>query len=118
MQFKNLTIPSDLARFLERFVTKFPEVEEIWVFGSQASGLASPASDWDLLIRSGDRLKAEHVASAVDFDCERFPLYIATDDDLIRPWPRQRDGRPERLTCSDIRWQWCGGPGSILGERG
>lgn len=107
-RFDHLVIPEDLARVLERFVSEFPRVTEIWVFGSRADGTASDDSDWDLLVRSDDHLTAAAVRPAQHFRSERFCLFIAHGDSFERPWPRAHDGLTETGSFPDWRWTWEG----------
>lgn len=44
-------IPPHVEEMVSSLVSD-PTVKEVWLIGSQASGSASPSSDWDLLVKS------------------------------------------------------------------
>lgn len=107
MPFENLDhvggLPQKLRTFLETLVTAFPEITEIWLFGSRAERLPD-ASDWDLLVRSGDRITPEAVAPYLRFRSSLFEVFIAVGDEFRRPWPRERDSVMQHGSFS--RWKW------------
>jgi len=104
----DLDVPRDLAEFLDRFVRNFPQVQEIWLFGSRADGTSSEASDWDLLVLSGDSLTAEAVAAANHFRRDDYALFIARGNEFRCPWPRSKDGAIESGNFQNWKWRWYG----------
>ncbi len=101
-------ITRELNVFLKDFVSTFPPVREIWLFGSRVDGTALASSDWDLLVLSGDELTPEAVAAIPRFQREDYVLFIAHGGEFHRPWPRSRDGAVERGYFSEWKWQSCG----------
>ena len=104
MGFERIDPPADLRAFILAVVDEFREVEEIWLFGSRAEGVASISSDWDLVAFSNDRLTPTKVARATHLRDDRFELFVAHGDAFIRPWRRKKDRAI--LEGSFARWQW------------
>ncbi len=104
-----ITTRADLDHFIADFVATFPQVTEIWLLGSRANEKADPDSDWDLLVFSADRLKAENLMAATRFHDECFRLFIVTGNYFKWPWPRKKDD----CLCDGWldRWRWTSVPG-------
>ncbi len=80
-------VTSNVAALLRDLVSTFPDIEEVWLLGSRAEGTETAASDWDLLVFSGDRVTPEMVAPMERFSPEWF--------DILREW---RPLRPAQVT--------------------
>ena len=99
-----IRVPRDVAARIDNLVGTFPEIEEIWLFGSHAERTATAASDWDLMVFSGDRLAPERVAPMRRFSPERYDLFFVVGDRFARPWPRKKDGVAKEGSLT--RWKW------------
>lgn len=77
--------PSDTSQIVELLQKEFPEVQAIYLFGSQVTDYANESSDVDLAIYTGSNLSNEQVweckfklAERVNKEVDLIDLYDAT----------------------------------------
>lgn len=105
-----------INEFISDLVDRCPNIKEIWLIGSRASGMERPDSDWDLLIFVNDNgITLRRVSDntglknrALERKDPINPLIHNKNDDFIHPWPKP--GRKDKLNLNDINWNVWGNP--------
>ncbi len=82
----NVKISDFIKVYLDRLVKKFPEITEIWLFGSRANSMLRATSDWDLLVFSTPKVLND-LKTNKDLNHEDIDILIVYDDDHFEsPW--------------------------------
>lgn len=73
-------------KYLNRLVTAYPCIKEIWLIGSRANSSHRPDSDWDYLVWSDDDQLFDMLSQDVSFHDPSVDLLIVRDELFAKPW--------------------------------
>jgi predicted nucleotidyltransferase len=90
------------AAYIERLVTKYPDIGEIWLMGSRANGTHRPDSDWDYFVFGNERILRSLARRRKFHQPDIDPLIVYDGNQFRKPWA---DG-PRWKTGSLSAWQW------------
>lgn len=95
-------MPIDTTNFIDFIdrVAKAPDVESIWLFGSQANGTARLDSDWDL-IAFGSEATIDFLSKATQLHEPNVDFFVVIDGDNFKAAWGQLD-----KSGSLAEWEW------------
>jgi predicted nucleotidyltransferase len=97
-----------IQNFLNKLVTKYDCIDEIWWFGSRANKKGvTAASDWDFLV-FGNKSAYDLIKKDIDLSKKAKELVIGLlikieGDEFKSPWKHKE--RFEKLTLTDLKWK-------------
>jgi predicted nucleotidyltransferase len=87
---------------VQKLTAAYPDITEVWLIGSPATGSARPDSDWDYLA-FGNRLVLNSLRQRREFNLPNVDLLIVHDGNrFAKPW-RDNAG----VKAGSLRdWEW------------
>ena len=96
------SFPMMTTAYIEGLIRAYPSIQEVWLIGSRAAGLAKRRSDWDYIVIA-DQITLQSLAASPRFNDPRVDLLVVYDGGNFRkPWPvgdREKHG-------SLSGWHW------------
>jgi hypothetical protein len=77
-------------QYVEKLVTAYPRISEVWLFGSRANDQARPDSDWDYLAFCDEARVMSVLHNDARFNDPNVDLMFVGPglDEALKPWPR------------------------------
>jgi hypothetical protein len=109
-----------VEEYVEYLTDAYPDVQEVWLFGSRANDTARPDSDWDLLVWSNEDHLLNKLSRNKRFRRAGIDLFVVVGrwaarrwplvgQLAVQPWPAD-DGQPKQLWLDDraggLNWQY------------
>jgi len=95
-------------QYIDRLVTAYPCITQIWLIGSRANNTHRPDSDWDYLVWADDNRLFDVLNQDTSFHDSIIDLLIVIDDEwFAKPW-LEPDGlrkKGEVYGPDGLRWQ-------------
>lgn len=90
-----------LKQYIEELIKLYPQIESIWLFGSQANESSDDDSDWDILVFANQEvltsLREQPMLKRKQFDL--FILYNGVDFQEVWPSGERKGGNLKE-------WEW------------
>jgi|SRR5579863_2976177 len=97
-----------VEEYVEYLTDAYPDVQEVWLFGSRANDTARPDSDWDLLVWSNEDHLLNKLCRNKQSRRAGIDLFVVVDQLAVQPWPAD-DGQPKQLWLDGrpggLNWQ-------------
>ena len=94
---------AEASAYIAGLVAEYPNIREVWLFGSRANGSAKPESDWDFLAFADEATLAA-LRGDSRFRRDGIDLLIVTDNERFEaPWNNGTHLKSGNLSKD---WQW------------
>jgi len=105
-----ILIPDDLDYYINSLTSTYPQIREIWLFGSRTNPPYKENSDWDFLVFADSEVLAK-LQHRIDIQQDDIDLLIVYDGNHFKsPWPRPGKTKkagtlfPSSESCRNFNW--------------
>ena len=110
LEIMKILLPNDLDNYINSLTSTYPQIREIWLFGSRSNPPYKKKSDWDFLVFADSEV-LERLRHRLDIKKNDIDLLIVYDGNHFKsPWPcsdkTTKAGTlfPSSISCRNFNW--------------
>lgn len=97
----DMVVRDSISHYIQSLIENHTGIHEIWLFGSQADGNATPSSDWDLLVFADDST-LQQMRKDSQLQSSMYDLFVVHDGNRFeQPWGEN----PKRGSLNEWKWE-------------